>query len=117
MEAFEILIRIDASNKTYVVDFVDVRKAYFNCKSNRRVVIKLPFEAGGSFAVLTITFYGTCDAANAWAGCITEVMVKLGFGPGTSTPGAFYHRRRDLRAAVHGDDFVAVGSCVQVRWL
>ena len=85
-----------------------MRKAHVNGKSNSREVIKLPFEAGGAFAVLTRTFYGTCVAANALAEGITEV---------TSTPCAFYHRRRDLRAAVHGDDFVAVGSCVQVRWL
>ena len=85
-EAFKTLITIAASNRTYVLDFIDVKKTDFNGISERRVVVKLTNEAGEDFVVLCRTLYGRSDAANACKEYIREMMIEYGFEPGKSTP-------------------------------
>ena len=47
LEVFRALISLAATNRTWCLDFIDVRKAHLNGKSRRRVVVKLPKQAGG----------------------------------------------------------------------
>ena len=70
------MVSLAATNKRWVLEFIDIKKAHLNGKAKRRVVIKLQTEAGGGDAVLERTFYGTRDAANAWAEDIKTVMIN-----------------------------------------
>ena len=74
-------------------------------------------DAGGGFGVLRRTLYGTRDAANAWAEEIKVLMLANQFKQGRSSPCLFWHEEKDLRAAVHGDDFGVLGPWRQVLWL
>ena len=60
--------------------------------------------------------YGTRAAANSWAKEYTGKLQQWGFTRGRSTPCVFFHRKRELLAMVHGDDFVSLGPEEQVRW-
>ena len=63
------------------------------------------------------SLYGTRDAAQNWAEAYMELMVSIGFEKGKSCPCAFVHQKRELRAVVHGDDFMSVGKKEDLRWL
>ena len=127
LEALRVLISLAASSPGFYLDFLDVRKAHLNGIAKRRVVIKVPPEAGGGFGLLTRTLYGTRDAASAWNSCIQEVLVnELGFTRGLTSPCLFYHPGRNLRVLAHGDDFVSLGAPadlyqfrreLEARWL
>ena len=112
-----MLISLAATNRTWCLDFIDVRKAHLNGKSKRRVVVKLPKHAGGGFGVLLRTLYGTRDAANAWAEEIKVLMLNNEFKQGKSSPCLFWHEKKELRAAVHGDDFGILGPWRHILWL
>ena len=43
-------------------------------------------------------------------------MMKCGFKPGKYNPCTFYHKQRDLRTLVHGDDFVTSGQREGCGW-
>ena len=77
-------------------------------------MVKLPAEAGGGYAVLERTLYGTRDAANAWADEIKTLMLGHAFEQGKSSPCVYVHKPRELKVAVHGDDFVVLGPWRQV---
>ena len=53
---------------------------------------------------------GIRDAANAWADEIKILMVAQGFEQGKSTPCAYVRKARELKVALHGDDFVVVAE-------
>ena len=63
---------------------------------------------------LNKSLYGTRDAARNWEAAYTEFMVSIGFEVGT--PCTFYHEEKDVRAAVHGDDFTMLGSRSGLDW-
>ena len=117
LEVFRALISLAATNRTWCLDFIDVRKAHLNGKSRRRVVVKLPKQAGGGFGVLLRTLYGTRDAANAWAEEIKVLMLNNEFKQGKSSPCLSWHEKKELRAAVHGDDFGILGPWRHILWL
>jgi len=55
--------------------------------------------------------YGLRTAAKDWEKEVKRVMVDvLGFQRGTSSPCLFWHKERDLRVSVHGDDFSVLGT-------
>ena len=69
-------------------------------------------------ALLLKSLYGTRDAATNWADAYTEVLIKLGFTKGESSPCTFYHSEKGMQAVVvHGDDFVSGGEKGQLLWL
>jgi hypothetical protein len=111
------LISVAASNRRYCLDFHDVRKAHLNGLSRRNVVISLPKECGGGYAILERTLYGTREAAAAWESCIREVSLGAGFKQGLSSPCLWSHEERDLRVLIHGDDVVTCGNIEDCRWL
>ena len=43
-------------------------------------------------------------------------MIKLGCKRGQYNPCLYYHRQRNLRTFLHGDDFATVGSRSEVQW-
>ena len=69
----------------------------------------MPRDAGSVYALLERTLHGTRDAANAWAEEIRSVMTKSGFKQGLSFRFVFINEMKDLKVAVHGDDFVVLG--------
>ena len=44
-------------------------------------------------------------------------MRRLGFVRGQYNPCLYYHRQRNLRTFLHGDDFATVGTRQEVTWL
>ena len=55
LEALKILVSLAASQPQWVMDFLDVRKAHLNGMVKRRVIIKLPKEAGSGYGLLMRT--------------------------------------------------------------
>ena len=99
------------------MDFVDIRKPHLKGKARRKIVVRLPWEAGGGLEILLRSLYGTRDAAACWDACIGEVVKQLRCAQG---PCPCLFRRgggESFVVFVHGDDFVTVGSLGQCRWL
>jgi hypothetical protein len=73
--------------------------------------IELPLEDAeeGMCRELQKSTYRTRDAAQNWEREYCEYLEGIGFTRGRAPPCAFHHEGRDLRAAVHGDDFTALG--------
>ena len=66
---------------------------------------------------LRMSLYGTRDAAMNWQDEVAKEMRRLGFVRGHYNPCLYYHRRRNLRTFLHGDDFATVGTRREVTWL
>ncbi len=66
---------------------------------------------------LNFSMYGTRDAAQNWEREYEDAFRSLGFTQGKSTPCVFYHAERDIRTAVHGDDFTSLAEDSQLQWL
>ncbi len=60
--------------------------------------------------------YGTRDAAQNWEYAYTSFMVSLGVRKGVSTPCAFHHPEKGIRAVAHGDDFTLLGTEREQCW-
>ena len=92
------------------IDFVDVRRAYFYAASEREVYVELPDEdyEEGRCGKLAKSMYGARDAARNWEMEYAGFMRETGFEQGVASPCAFYHVGRNIRAAIHGDDFTFV---------
>ena len=93
------------------IDFIDVRRAYFHAKARRRVFVRLPPEdhEEGKCGLLDKAMYGTRDAAQNWECEYIEFMDNEGFSKSRASPCMFYHRERDTRVVIHGDDFTVFG--------
>jgi hypothetical protein len=96
----------------------DISRAYFHAKARRLVYVKLPMEDNeeGKCGKLLKAMYGTRDAAQNWEMEYVEFMESIGFVRGRSTPCAFWHSGRQLRAVIHGDDFTILGNEVELDW-
>ncbi len=53
--------------------------------------------------------YGSRDAAYNWEAAYGEFMGGLGLRRGMASPCIFFHKDRNIRAVVHGDDFIILG--------
>ena len=102
----------------YVMDFIDIRRAYFHAYATRDVYVELPEEdrEEGKCGKLYKSMYGTRDAAQNWEAAYTEFMEGIGFTTGRSSPCIFHHKDRDVRAVVHRDDFTMLGSRKALNW-
>ena len=119
LEALRLIVSFAAEDQRRQISLVDISRAYFNAKIKRQVFVKLPPEAGygpDMVAVLDKCLYGTRDAAQGWEATYSEVMVKLGFKRGRSSPCVFHHRERNIRCVVHGDDFFSEGLPRDLDW-
>ena len=65
---------------------------------------------------LIISLYGARDAVMNWQEEVARAMHKLGFRRGAYNPCSYYHRGRNIRTFLHGDDFATVGTREQVTW-
>ncbi len=54
--------------------------------------------------------YGTRNAASNWEDFYSNVLFKLGFTKGKASPCTRFHKARNLRCVVHGDDFTTLGA-------
>merc|ERR1712005_42236 len=89
------------------LDFIDIKRAYFNAPVKRDVYIQLPKEdaADGYCGKLKKSMYGTRDAAQNWEAEYSEFMESIGFKRGIASPCVVYHPERNIRCVIHGDDF------------
>ena len=61
--------------------------------------------------------YGTRKAADGWhCECAGQLVKTLGFEVGDASACVFYHKARDLRCSVHGDDLSTVGEKRNLDW-
>ena len=95
------------------LDFIDVRRAYFHALARREVFVKLPPEDDqpGMCGKLVKALYGTRDAAQNWEYAYIAFLEKVGFNRGKSPPCIFWHKQRNVRIVVHGDDFTVLWVC------
>ena len=93
------------------IDFIDVSRAFFHSDAIGRVFVKLPGEdhEEGMCGLLNKSSYGTRDAAQNWNASYTKFMADAGFRTGRASPCAFYHKDREIRVVVRGDDFACLG--------
>ena len=45
------------------------------------------------------------------------MLEGIGFTTGRSSPCIFYHKERQIRTFVHGDDYVSAGDAEDLKWL
>jgi hypothetical protein len=104
------------------VSFVDISRAYFCAATdpNDPTYVELPAEdkdCGSMVGLLKKHMYGTRRAADGWhceyAG---RLVHDMGFSVGDASACVFYHRSRNLRCSVHGDDLTTVGSKANLDW-
>ena len=91
----------------------DVRRAYFYAKIHRDVYIELPQQDemhGKMLGKLKLCLYGTRGATKGWQETLSAHLETIGFRRGKWHPCMFYHPSRDIRALVHGDDYVSAGG-------
>ena len=44
-------------------------------------------------------------------GRYSTMLISIGFMQGESCPNVFWHKAKDIRCSVHGDDFTSSGAC------
>jgi hypothetical protein len=100
------------------LEFIDIRRAYFQANAVRDVFVELPEEDAeeGMCGMLIRAMYGTRDAAQNWEKAYSEFMMERGFDIGVASPCVFWHRERGIRAVVHGDDFTMLGWEEDLDW-
>ena len=100
--------------------FIDVRRAYFHAPVQRPLYVQLPEEFAcpdGQCAKMSISMYGTRDAASNWEIRYSQFLRDASFAQGASSPCVFYHQERDVRLVVHGDDFTFLGGGRPQIWI
>ena len=102
----------------YKLDFIDIKRAYFYAPAKRDVYVRLPMEDAteGYCGKLNKSMYGTRDASLNWEIEYIRFMNKVGFTTGLSSPCLFYHKGKDIRAVVYGDDFTLLGDEISLDW-
>ena len=79
------------------LEFIDVKRAYFQAPSRRDVYVKLPEEEAeeGMCAKLLKSMYGTRDAAQNWEEEYVRFMESIGFRRGIVSPCVFYNKEKE----------------------
>ena len=91
--------------------------------STRDIYVELPDEflepgeKGKVCGKLNYSLYGTRDAAKNWENHYANVLVKMGFTQGLSSPCIFFHKERNIETVVHGDDFTSLATENDLKWL
>ena len=126
LEALKAVLSICASSqykkKPHRLVSIDVSRAFFYAKAQRPVFIEIPiedWELGDDerVAKLSLSLYGTRDAAQNWANEYTQQLQKLGFIVGNASPCNFKHQTRDMSMTVHGDDSTVSAPVEDLTWL
>ena len=77
----------------------------------------LQSERGGKCARLLFTLYGLRTAPSSWEKEYTKTMEEAGFVTGLATACAFFHKEKNIRVVVHGDDVIIEGAECDLRWV
>ncbi len=98
--------------------FIDVVRAYFHARARRDMYLELLREGHeeGMCGKLGKALYGTRDAAQTWDMEYTEMTTEAKFKQGAYSSCVFSHGERNIRAAVHGDDFTVLGRSGDLDW-
>ena len=102
------------------LDFLDVKKAYFNGLPKRDVYMQLPRELGlpSHFVAKQVRcVYSTRDAGAIWEDTYRETLESSGFVSGVASPCCFFHPQRCPSTVVHGDDITTLGEDAKLDWL
>ena len=123
LEALKVLISCAATQagdsvkeeEDQVMMVNDVARAYFEAPVTRIIAVELPGEDGGGkdsefVGLLQKSFYGTRDAAANFQEEVRKFMQDHNFVVGKFNSSTYYHRAKNLRVVVHGDDFMSCGG-------
>ncbi|MDA8582761.1 reverse transcriptase domain-containing protein [bacterium] len=128
LEALKMLISeaatvADGGGKKKSMLIADVSRAFFEAKARRNVCVELVDEdlidgenADDLVGHLHLSMYGTRDAAYNWQEEVASTLKRWGFRRGRFNPCTYFHEQLDIKALVHGDDFVAVASAKSLSW-
>jgi hypothetical protein len=83
------------------IDFIDVRRAYFFAKAAKREVRGVDCRRCGVLNVRQVA----PDASQNWEEGYIGFLVGIGYRRGRAPLCVFYHKDRNHRIVVHGDDF------------
>ena len=115
-------VRDTLSERRTQVSFMDISRAYFCAATDPDdpTYVELPAEdpdSGTKVGLLRKHMYGTRAAAQGWHSEYAGRLVEdLGFSCGDASACIFYHRGRNLRCSVHGDDLTTVGAKADLDW-
>ena len=100
--------------------FIDVKKAHLVPECREDVYVELPEEAeveSDECGKLVQWLYNCRRAGEAWEDHYSNLLMNMGFERAASIPVAFYHPSRVAWAVVNGDDFVFIGTDVDVDFI
>ena len=99
------------ASKQMKLEFIDIRRAYYQAKARREIYVQLPPEDSepGMCGKLNKALQGTRDAAQCWEYEYSQFMKDIGFVRGICSPCMFHHSDRNIRSVIHGDDFTMLG--------
>ena len=63
-----------------------------------------------------MSLYGTRDAAKNFQDEVCRFMTGIGFQQSRYNPQVYWHHGRDIKALVHGDDFMSTAYEKDARW-
>ena len=100
----------------------EVSGAYFYAPAIRPIYVRIAdedFEEGGGNigGRFSVSMYGTRGAALNWREHCEAHLVTFGFGQGKSDQCVVYNTIKNIRCFMHGDDYVASGVDIELRWL
>jgi hypothetical protein len=120
LEALRLIVSLAASQEDREGDrdkimLIDVKKAHLYGKcDDPNAFIELPLEDPSednqdSVGKLNFWLYGMREAAQAWEEDYATKLKSIGFVRGVFAPTTFFCKELQVRAVVHGDDFVFLG--------
>ena len=104
------------------LSFIDISRAYFCATTDPDdpTYVELPTEDpehGAMVGRLLKHMYGTRKAADGWHNEYAGRLVQdLKFEVGDASACVFYHKAKNLRCSVHGDDITTVRSKANLDW-
>ena len=117
-------VRSDEPMGSKVLMINDASRAFFEAPATRNICVEIPAEDKTDMDVrhdrvghLRMSLYGTRDASTNWQEEVAREMNKRGFKRGRYNPCLYFHKERNLRTFLHGDDFATVGTLENVAWL
>ena len=119
LEAMRLLLSDAASSEGAIVMVNDVARAFFEAPVRRTVCVELPPEEESGedmVGLLEMSLYGTRDAAANFQAEVRKFMLECGFQQSVYSPQIYHHKGHDVKALVHGDDFMSTSSRTGAQW-